>query len=813
MATIQHDKDGFLAGNAPHGDTERNDDLAENLALDIWRGIQSDTAAIRKSLVTQSEQATKAARVATPARVQAENKAIVQQLASITKAVQHGNREQRVSTPVARVRGTDGRFLPIDKSGTVATPQRASYGGSGAPESPKMGRATDLIGDTSGKLVRMPGGTKQIAQAVQAASENRSAFPNLSDKIMNVPPAVPGKVRQRGDDGRFAGASDLAQEANIGRATEFLGDAAGRLASVADRTEQIDPTIAAANEIKSVVTPIAETAVSIGKGVFGFFKRDKGEGDQAVPWYKKILKELKILNEDKPGGSGGSGFLSSIFGGIGSGISRVMGWIGGIMGTVGSGLSGLLKALPFLAKLAGPLAAIYSAVKSFGTSTEEYAKRMGLTAGESLSKDIAIRVAGVLGDLGNTLTLGLAGKFGEIIAPAVGTMIEKITGTWDATVEWIKGKWDSAISLIEDAGNWIKTKYGVAKTAVSNAVETAKATANKANETIKAKTGIDVKDTAGKVWEGAKNAVRRVIEAGKGYNVIQRPDGTVERQEGARNWRNNNPGNIEYGEFAKKQGAIGSDGRFAIFPSYDAGRKAKESLIFDGKGYKDKTLTDAIARYAPPGENNTAAYQSNVLASVGGANKRMSEYTAEERTAIMNAMERVEGFKVGKTTTLAHPGITTGNHPWAGSFKPALAGQASQVPSTASAKPATNATSASHTASPSPVATASAASIMPHKVPTTATNATKVSQIVVPSAVSAVSAAPSTPQVPSAAPDVAKMQPPPAPTAPPTKLNGGGKCGQSVTVNIPREIGQNVSDRGIAQVVTGGLGRYPAFSG
>ena len=48
---------------------------------------------------------------------------------------------------------------------------------------------------------------------------------------------------------------------------------------------------------------------------------------------------------------------------------------------------------------------------------------------------------------------------------------------------------------------------------------------------------------------------------------------------GTRGDRNNNPGNIEYGEFAKAHGAIGSDGRFAIFPNKAAGTSAMGELL------------------------------------------------------------------------------------------------------------------------------------------------------------------------------------------------------------------------------------------
>lgn len=50
---------------------------------------------------------------------------------------------------------------------------------------------------------------------------------------------------------------------------------------------------------------------------------------------------------------------------------------------------------------------------------------------------------------------------------------------------------------------------------------------------------------------------------------------------GTRNWRNNNPGNIGYGNgnLVKKLGAIGKAGGFAVFPDYETGRKAIFSVL------------------------------------------------------------------------------------------------------------------------------------------------------------------------------------------------------------------------------------------
>lgn len=147
---------------------------------------------------------------------------------------------------------------------------------------------------------------------------------------------------------------------------------------------------------------------------------------------------------------------------------------------------------------------------------------------------------------------------------------------------------------------------------------------------------------------GDEIAASEVVEAGAGYTVLRLADGQTVRREGTRAWRNNNPGNIEFGPFARSQGAVGTDGRFAIFPSYQAGRKAKAALIFDGSAYRGLSISDAINRYAPPSENDSAAYAAQVASAAGvSTDAIMGDLSASQREAVLDAMERVEGFRVG----------------------------------------------------------------------------------------------------------------------------------------------------------------------
>ena len=83
--------------------------------------------------------------------------------------------------------------------------------------------------------------------------------------------------------------------------------------------------------------------------------------------------------------------------------------------------------------------------------------------------------------------------------------------------------------------------------------------------------------------------------------------------------RNRNPGNIEYGDFARSMGATGSDGRFAIFSTPEAGVRAQEALL-SGSGYLGggrNTINKIVSRYAPAGENSVSNYAGYISRVTG----------------------------------------------------------------------------------------------------------------------------------------------------------------------------------------------------
>jgi hypothetical protein len=156
------------------------------------------------------------------------------------------------------------------------------------------------------------------------------------------------------------------------------------------------------------------------------------------------------------------------------------------------------------------------------------------------------------------------------------------------------------------------------------------------------------------------------------------------RSGGDRNWRNNNPGNIEYGPFAIKYGAIGSDGRFAIFPTEEQGRMAQDALL-KSKNYANLSLSDAIKRYAPSNENDPKSYANQIMKATGiDTSKSYASLTPEEQGKVLDAMKKIEGGRAGTVSgpNSGYQSKTSGLNP-----------SASLPTATSSNAPATNAES------------------------------------------------------------------------------------------------------------------------
>lgn len=121
--------------------------------------------------------------------------------------------------------------------------------------------------------------------------------------------------------------------------------------------------------------------------------------------------------------------------------------------------------------------------------------------------------------------------------------------------------------------------------------------------------------------------------------------------EGSRSFRNNNPGNIKFNPDLNN-GAVGKDkDGFAIFPSREVGDKAHRTLL-QGKNYRDLSISDAIARYAPAADNNDVSAYSKAIASTGlDVRKKISDLSPAEFDTLVSGMQKHEGWYSGNKST------------------------------------------------------------------------------------------------------------------------------------------------------------------
>lgn len=117
-----------------------------------------------------------------------------------------------------------------------------------------------------------------------------------------------------------------------------------------------------------------------------------------------------------------------------------------------------------------------------------------------------------------------------------------------------------------------------------------------------------------------------------------------------RSVRNNNPGNLEASSWVQKQpGYIGSDGRFAIFETPDAGYAAMEGLLQSYSKRGLNTVGSIINRWSPqsdptnqPGSTNN--YARSVAKAVGvSPTDEININDPELRGRLVRAMAEFEG--------------------------------------------------------------------------------------------------------------------------------------------------------------------------
>jgi len=211
-----------------------------------------------------------------------------------------------------------------------------------------------------------------------------------------------------------------------------------------------------------------------------------------------------------------------------------------------------------------------------------------------------------------TMMIETKGKLDSLIASY--KELNKVTEADTIAAQVRTEAWNTFTGAVENA-------Y---RAALNGVTQLMSAEAGVAKEREKGKQGVFA---SGRTWYGAtqvfeqapsqvsSGGVRRPTPTTSGEMSTQSP--AAPKVSGNRNERNNNPGNIEFGPFALKHGAIGSDGRFAIFPSMELGAAAQRALLEVYGRAGVHTVEGVVNKWAPSSENDTAAYVADVTKRSG----------------------------------------------------------------------------------------------------------------------------------------------------------------------------------------------------
>jgi hypothetical protein len=280
--------------------------------------------------------------------------------------------------------------------------------------------------------------------------------------------------RNRDDRGRFTSNPDPNREVQAQR--QAFNGMADRIANAVSGSamglETVDPTLKAIHEV----------AQPLARG-FRFF----AGGDKETRWYRRLFGELRLFrkeqtvfnraeqrvlreideNTENAGGSSGGARSGGFFGGLLGGISSKI-------------LPMLATALSFIFGPVG-LALAGAATAAWGLFTED---------GRKFFANVA----------------------------------DKLYMGWYQTTEYLKGKWDAGVKAFNDLwapiGKFFADKFGIVSESAKAVVDKVADTANKANDFVKDQTGVDVKEKAKAASATVKTAYQKTVEAAS-RNVIE----------------------------------------------------------------------------------------------------------------------------------------------------------------------------------------------------------------------------------------------------------------------------------------------------
>lgn len=507
----------------------------------------------------------------------------------------------------------------------------------------------------------------RLDQAIQDQNRNTEAEPSSDNKPSERPRDSQGRFTseqspssinpKRNTPNRDAQGRFIAGEANtISKFSDVVGKFGQTVSGFGADTHGIDPTVDALHELGTVLSPVKRMASLVFKPLMGLDKIRKRSEPLPDEQIEHNKKELRLLNEiaDQAAGGHSSSGLNKLLGktpfgkllGSGKGRSGRRGRIGRL-GRLGKFLK-VGRGIPFLGAALTAL--------SFTDWNEQSTAEKGGTVGALAGGGIGAVIGSLAGPVGTVV----GGMVGAWVGDKLGTTVAPYFKSWTDSLtradipKYVLAKWSAFVDTVTQ---WFSHAWKSVKDGVGNFKDQAKN--NISNGWNATKNFVDRVFGGAQITPDAKNAAK-IIAKGAGFTTLQLEDGSIVRRGGSTAWRNNNFGNLDYNgkdpnSRAKRFGAIGEDSNgFAVFPNAEAGMKAHEDLLFNG--HANSSLQQMVKSYAPKGDlrgkNDPEGYWRFIMQEAGVTDKRMADYSKEERQRIMKAMYKKEGVHAGPEQVL-----------------------------------------------------------------------------------------------------------------------------------------------------------------
>jgi hypothetical protein len=389
-------------------------------------------------------------------------------------------------------------------------------------------------------------------------------------------------------------------------------------------------------------------------------------------------------------------------------VGKIFGRVGEFFESVGKFVEPLLKFAEPLVKLAEPLLALVRPLLGFAkvipglgeiiivvmtvidglvgffkgfTETKGNFMQKLLGGFEGAAKNIVDGLIAPFKWLGGLLmdgvkliakALGLDKFIDQIKKIDFGQIFAKVVNMFVPDANMFKMLWDAIVQLF--TGLTTKVAQGAADLAGN--VGAAASAAGQAAAGVARDVGDGVRHVAHDLSQGARTVAEKladknditvekegvaagsVVNSGAGFTTVKLADGSTVSRHGTVSWRANNPGDLDYGEFAQKHGAVGwtkgpNGHKVAVFATAKAGEDAQKALLV-GK-YGNSSIAETISKWAPPNENDTAGYIRRVTQGAGvSADTKINQLTPDQLAKVMSTIKHVEGGdKVGKTYAVA----------------------------------------------------------------------------------------------------------------------------------------------------------------